>query len=89
MTSMSMAHPELGVPRADHSGFWRNGLAAGLAVDDEREEIEAAAAAVREALAGGAANPLQAAVRRLDRATEALAARLVEKALDEALERRF
>jgi molecular chaperone DnaK len=64
-------------------------LAAGLAVDDEREEIEAAAAAVREALAGGAANPLQAAVRRLDRATEALAARLVEKALDEALERRF
>ena len=32
MTSMSMAHPELGVPRADHSGFWRNGLAAGLAV---------------------------------------------------------
>ncbi|NBB34504.1 energy transducer TonB [Pseudomonas sp. BC115LW] len=32
MTSMSMAHPELGGPRADHSGFWRNGLAAGLAV---------------------------------------------------------
>jgi len=32
MTSMSMAHPTLGLPRADHSGFWRNSLAAGLAV---------------------------------------------------------
>jgi molecular chaperone DnaK len=64
-------------------------LAAGLAEDVERAEIEAAAAAVRTALAGGAANPLKAAVQRLDVATEALAARLVEQALDAAVERRF
>jgi molecular chaperone DnaK len=62
-------------------------LAQGLALDDERAEIEAAANAVRAALAAGAANPLKAAVQRLDSATEALAARLVEKAMDEALER--
>jgi len=62
-------------------------LAQGLASDNERGEIEAAAAAVREALASGAANPLKAAVQRLDAATEALAARLVEQAMDEALER--
>ena len=43
--------------------------------------------AVRAALAAGAANPLKAAVQRLDTATEALAARLVEQAMDEALER--
>jgi molecular chaperone DnaK len=64
-------------------------LAQGLADAGEREEIESAAAAVREALAGGAANPLKAAVQRLDAATEALAARLVERALEEALERRL
>lgn len=64
-------------------------LSQGLALDSERDEIEAAAAAVRTALAQGAANPLKAAVQRLDAATEALAARLVEKAMDEALERRF
>jgi molecular chaperone DnaK len=62
-------------------------LAQGLARDDERTEIEAAASAVRSALAAGAANPLKAAVQRLDSATEALAARLVEQAMDEALER--
>jgi molecular chaperone DnaK len=59
----------------------------GLAHDDERREIEAASEAVRSALASGAANPLKAAVQRLDSATEALAARLVEQAMDEALER--
>jgi molecular chaperone DnaK len=64
-------------------------LAAGLAEPDERAEIEAAAAAVRAALESGAANPLKQAVQRLDRATEALAARLVEKAMDEALERQL
>ncbi|MDX9663867.1 energy transducer TonB [Pseudomonas sp. P5_152] len=32
MTSMSIAHPALVLPRADQSGFWRNSLAAGLAV---------------------------------------------------------
>jgi molecular chaperone DnaK len=62
-------------------------LSQGLALDDERVEIETAADAVRTALAAGAANPLKTAVQRLDSATEALAARLVEKAMDEALER--
>lgn len=64
-------------------------LSQGLAEEEERREIEDAAAAVRAALAGGAANPLKAAVQRLDAATEALAARLVEKAMDEALERKL
>jgi molecular chaperone DnaK len=62
-------------------------LAQGLALKEERGEIVAAAEAVRAALASGAANPLKAAVQRLDAATEALAARLVEQAMDEALER--
>jgi hypothetical protein len=44
---------------------------------------------VKEALAAGAANPLKAAVQRLDTATEALAARLVEQALDAALDRQL
>jgi molecular chaperone DnaK len=61
----------------------------GLAMDDERDEIEAAAAAVRAALEGGAANPLKSAVQRLDAATETLAARLVEQAMDAALERKI
>ena len=64
-------------------------LAQGLAGDDERAEIEAAVDAVKSALAGGAPNPLKAAVQRLDRATEALAARLVEKAMEDALERKM
>jgi len=62
-------------------------LAQGLASDEERGHIEAAVDSVRSALAAGAANPLKAAVQRLDTATETLAARLVEQALDEALER--
>jgi molecular chaperone DnaK len=64
-------------------------LSQGLALDDEREEIEAAATAVRAALAAGAANPLKSAVQRLDSATEALAARLVERAMDEAIDRQL
>jgi len=64
-------------------------LSQGLAMDDERGEIESAAAAVRAALAGGAANPLKAAVQRLDATTEALAARLVEQAMDAALDRQL
>ncbi len=64
-------------------------LSQGLALDDERGEIESAAAAVRVALAGGAANSLKTAVQRLDAATEALAARLVEQALDAALDRQL
>ena len=62
-------------------------LGQGLARDDERGEIEAAADAVRKALTAGSGNALKAAVQRLDSATEALAARLVEQAMDEALER--
>lgn len=64
-------------------------LSQGLAREDERGEIEAAAAAVRAALSGGTANPLKAAVQRLDAATEALAARLVEQAMDAALDRQL
>lgn len=64
-------------------------LGQGLALDEERGEIESAAAAVRAALVGGAASPLKSAVQRLDAATEALAARLVEQALDAALDRQL
>jgi molecular chaperone DnaK len=64
-------------------------LAQGLAEESERAEIEGALAAVRAALADKAPNPLKAAVQRLDVATEALAARLVERAMEEALERRL
>jgi molecular chaperone DnaK len=64
-------------------------LAQGLALDDERGEIEAAAAAVRSALEDGAATPLKSAVQRLDVATEALAARLIEQAMDAALDRQL
>ncbi|MEK7949775.1 Hsp70 family protein [Luteolibacter soli] len=56
---------------------------------EERREIEDAAVTVREALAAGLPNPLKAAVQRLDKATEAFAAALVEKAMMEALERRM
>ncbi len=64
-------------------------LAQGLATNSELQEITAACDAVRAALAGKAANPLKAAVQRLDTATEALAARLVEQAMDAALDRRL
>jgi len=64
-------------------------LAQGLATETEREEIENAVSGVRAALETGAGNPLKAAVQKLDAATEALAARLVEQAMDEALERRL
>jgi molecular chaperone DnaK len=64
-------------------------LSQGLALETERGKIEAAAAAVKAALDGRAANPLKAAVQRLDSATEALAARLVEQAMDAALDRQL
>ena len=64
-------------------------MSQGLALPEERAEIEAATALVKGALATGAANPLKAAVQRLDIATEALAARLVEKAMEEALDRKL
>lgn len=64
-------------------------LATGLVEENERAEIKSAAAAVRAAIETGAANPLKQAVQQLDRATEAVAARLVERAMDEALDRRL
>ncbi|MES2995645.1 MAG: Hsp70 family protein [Verrucomicrobiota bacterium] len=64
-------------------------LAQGLALPEERREIEDAATAVRAALAIGAANPLKTAVQRLDKTTEALAARIVEQAMADALERKL
>ena len=63
-------------------------MAGELVSDDERREIGDAADAVREALAAGLPNPLKGAVQRLDKATEAFAAALVERAMEEALERR-
>ena len=62
-------------------------LSQGLVEDSEKEEINAAYAEVKAALAKSAPNPLKAAVQKLDKATEAAAARLVEKAMEEALER--
>lgn len=59
----------------------------GLVEEHEREEIESAVKEVKAAIQSGAANSLKAAVQRLDNATEAAAARLVEKAMEEALER--
>ncbi len=64
-------------------------ISQGLVEDAEMDEIRSAAAAVRTALAAGAANPLKAAVQRLDAATEAVAARLVEQAMEEALLRKL
>lgn len=62
-------------------------LGQGLVEDGEKEEIDAAYHEVKIALEKGAPNPLKAAVQKLDKATEAAAARLVEKAMEEALER--
>jgi molecular chaperone DnaK len=59
----------------------------GFVEEHEREEIESAVKEMKAAMASGAANALKAAVQRLDSATEAAAARLVEKAMEEALER--
>ncbi len=59
----------------------------GLVEEHEREEIESAVKEVKAAISSGAANTLKAAVHRLDTATEAAAARLVEKAMEESLER--
>ena len=51
--------------------------------EEEQEEIRLAERAVEHALTGSEANVLKGAVERLDQATEALAARLVEKAIKE------
>ncbi|HUF61355.1 MAG TPA: Hsp70 family protein [Verrucomicrobiales bacterium] len=52
----------------------------------ERRQIESCAAEVERALRSGSANDLKSAVEALDQATEALAALLVDKALERALE---
>lgn len=62
-------------------------LEQGLVEDDERSVIEAAVVEVKRAMAHHDANGLKAAVKTLDNATEAAAARLVERAMEEALER--
>ena len=49
--------------------------------EEDQEEIRLSRNAVEEGLVAGDANQLKAAVERLDRATETLAARLVEMAL--------
>ena len=61
----------------------------GLANDAEKSEIITALDAVRNAMQSGAANPLKAAVQRLDAATEAMAARIVEDAMSKALDRQM
>lgn len=63
-------------------------LKQGLANADEKSEIESALDAVRAAMTAGAANPLKTAVQRLDAATEAMAARIVEEAMFKALDRK-
>ena len=64
-------------------------LEQGLANDAEKSEITIALAEVRAALDSGAGNPLKAAVQRLDVATEAMAARIVEDAMTRALDRQM
>ena len=66
-----------------------NALQQGLASDAEKSEIITALDAVRSAMKSGAANPLKAAVQRLDAATEAMAARIVEDAMNKALDRQL
>ncbi|QQL45246.1 Hsp70 family protein [Sulfuriroseicoccus oceanibius] len=55
---------------------------------EEKAEIDAAVAAVEAAMQTKDANGLKQANRKLDDATEQLAARLVEKAMEESMERR-
>ncbi|MGJ8634880.1 MAG: Hsp70 family protein, partial [Luteolibacter sp.] len=62
-------------------------LGQGLVEGNECGEIERCVAIVKEAIASKSANALKAAVQELDSATETAAARLVEKAMEEALER--
>jgi hypothetical protein len=62
-------------------------LEQGFVADGERAEIEESVSKVKSAITAGNANALKAAVKLLDEATEAAAARLVERAIEEALER--
>ena len=62
-------------------------LGLGFVEETERVEIGDAVVKVKSAIAQGNANALKAAVKTLDEAPEAAAARLVERAMEEALER--
>lgn len=64
-------------------------LQQGLANEEEKSEIISALDAVRNAMESGAANPLKAAVQRLDTATEAMATRIVEDAMAKAIDRQI
>lgn len=66
-------------------------LEQGAALLEEGEEtsIREAEAEVRRTMAAGEPNALKAAVERLDKATEGVAAKLVERAMDEALAKRL
>jgi hypothetical protein len=55
--------------------------------EGERAVIEESVSKVKSSIASVNANALRAAVKTLDEATEAAAARLVERAMEEALER--
>ncbi|MBB5352160.1 molecular chaperone DnaK [Haloferula luteola] len=60
-----------------------------LVTEVEETEIRAVVAEVKVALEVGKAHELKAAVQKLDHATEAVAARLVERAMEEALLRKM
>ncbi|PAW70531.1 MAG: molecular chaperone DnaK [Verrucomicrobiia bacterium Tous-C5FEB] len=64
-------------------------LQQGLVNEAEKSEITIALDAVRAAIKSAAGNPLKAAVQRLDAATEAMAARIVEDAMTKALDRQM
>ncbi len=61
----------------------------GLVSGKEAERIQEAAAGVRNAMELKEANRLKAAVQELDKATEGVAARLVERAMEEAMARKM
>ena len=64
-------------------------LQQGLVNEAEKSEITIALDAVRTAIKSAAGNTLKAAVQRLDAATEAMAARIVEDAMTKALDRQM
>lgn len=57
--------------------------------EEELAAIEQSSADVRQALLQKEPNPLKAAVQRLDAATEVLAAKIVQQAMDDALDRQL
>jgi molecular chaperone DnaK len=61
----------------------------GLVSEKEAEDIRREADEVRQAMELGEANRLKGAVQALDRATEGVAARLVERAMEDAMARKL